>query len=176
MFGLSLDIIPTLVTAVKWGSIPLGLNMGKKLANPASMFSGEGMSMSSFWDGIKSIRPTQVAVIFCSFVLYKTLAIWPLIRPILCFTGLLTILFAVMLAGYMICIYLEVNDKEKSYDFAADDYGTVVLKLLLALVEFLLFSVIIALLIFGLSQALVFFTPLSLKLIGDISYIVSGII
>lgn len=171
MFGIGLEIIPSLVSAVKWGSIPLGLNMTKQMTNISSMFSQDKMSMSSMWDSLKSMRPTQLSVIFCAFLLKGQASIWLLVYPVLTLSLLLTILTTLLTVVYIACVYLQAKDDE-NFNFREDDFGTSILKSLMAILEVLIFGLLIAGLIFGVSQALLFFTSLSLPMILDISYVV----
>ena len=170
MFGIGLEIIPSLVSAVKWGSIPLGLNMAKQMTNMSSMFSQDKMSMSSMWGSLKSMRPSQLSVIFCAFILKGKASLWLLVYPVLIFPLILTIFTAVLTIAYIACIYLQSKDDAK-FNFAGDDFGVSILKSLMAIIEILLFGLLIAGLIFGVSQALLFFTSLSLPMVLDISYV-----
>ena len=160
MFGIGLEIIPSLVSAVKWGSIPLGLNMTKQMTNISSMFSQDKMSMSSMWDSLKSMRPTQLSVIFCAFLLKGQASIWLLVYPVLTLSLLLTILTTLLTVVYIACIYLQAKD-DADFNFKEDDFGTTILKSLMAILEVLIFGLLIAGIIFGVSQALLFFTSIS---------------
>ena len=166
MFGLSFDIVPSLVTAVKWGSVILGLDMMRHQSDMSSMLMP---SMSNVYDGFCNMRTSQFSVIFCAFFIHNVhslVLLTNILYSSLVLFGSLFLLFSLL---YTACIYIL---SDGTYNFNDDKFGEIILLSACALAELIISIALITCFVHAVYLSLFFIPGIDVSLISDLSYII----
>ncbi|MBT4804046.1 MAG: hypothetical protein HON78_03465 [Legionellales bacterium] len=167
---LDFNIIPFLISSIKYGGVIIGLDLTKAMSDPSKMMTNQTEMIAKVWGGFKSISPNNLATITCSFLFLNASSILLMLKCLVFPVALLSSLYVLLCLVYLSCLFY-LSKFEPKFEFKSDRSGLIMMKTGLYLIEFCLASILLACAISAVGSIMLAATSFSPTLIANIAYI-----
>ena len=167
---LDFNIIPHLISAIKYGGVVIGLGLTKLMSDTSEIMSDPTAVIAKAWDGFKSVSPNNLAMIMCSFLFPHTASILLVLQSLVVPIVIMSVIYVLLCSIYMACLFYQ-SKFEAGFDFKSDEAGLIMLKIGLYFAELCLASILLACVISAVGSIMLVTTSFSVAFIANIAYI-----